>query len=442
MHNAHAPKRKEQHGRATVRFVAAAAMVVFSMFGGLDALAAGPFVPAIKIPTVKFSDMQVTQQTAEGNKIVKSIDVPWIANYVGGVYEYAIAMAVVLAGVMVVIGGFQYQTAGGDSSRVSAAKTRIVDAIIGLLLVLGSNVVLRTINTDLTNPAVLRVTQVKGSPLEPNLSVRPGVEERGGPASDYKPGPPSPGAEPAVIEGWKKAGSELNVDSCVVIGIGDHESGNKVNIWNGKPGGLPRDKAVAWGPGQVIHPNFVTSDPKKSPKPLSIALKKKFGDKWPDDTLPVEEQKQKKTEAMITDAELSTYAATFLFKSVGGQRGNELYALASYAAGGGSIAAWRKANGCTGTKVSMAEAATMGFEAAMQKACLPIAIVAVPGAGSSCPGDKGECRNAKVDKTATFVGTCEEGPDKGKKCVGMDTNGFIRYILGRYNAYKTKYQCQ
>jgi hypothetical protein len=399
----------------------------------------------IPIPTIKFSGISVKSITKQGDNgqpvSVKALDVPWIANYVGGIYEYASEIAVFLGAVMIVIGGFQYSTAGGDSAKVGAAKERISNAIVGMLLVLLAYTILQTVNTQLTQPADLLVESVKGEPFQPNLTERPGVQERGGPASDQQPGSPSAGAEGAVIDGFKKAAQELGVDPCVMIGIGDHESGNKLNIWNGKPGGLPRDKAVAWGPGQVIHPNFVSCN-SKSPKPLSIALKKKFPDKWPDDGLPCADEKQKKTDLMITDADVSTYAATYTFKGAGGSKGNELYALAAYAAGGGSIQRWRSTNNCPGAKVSMSEAASMGFDAAMKKACLPVNIVAVPGAGASCAdGGHSECANAKIDKTATFVGTCQGGSDDGKKCVGMDTNGFIKYIINRYKAIKEKYNC-
>ncbi|HSD12472.1 MAG TPA: hypothetical protein VLC10_02840, partial [Patescibacteria group bacterium] len=55
------------------------------------------------------------------------IDVPWISNYISAVYSYAVGVAGLLAGVMFVIGGFQYLTAGGDASRVSQGRDRITN---------------------------------------------------------------------------------------------------------------------------------------------------------------------------------------------------------------------------------------------------------------------------------------------------------------------------
>jgi len=77
------------------------------------------------------------------------------------VYDYAIGIAGGLAGVMLMIGGFQYLTAGGDASRVGAAKKRITDSMVGLVLVLGAFLILNTINPDLVNMSEIRVPMVQ-----------------------------------------------------------------------------------------------------------------------------------------------------------------------------------------------------------------------------------------------------------------------------------------
>jgi len=41
----------------------------------------------------------------------------------------------VIAVIMIIIGGFKYITAGGDSSKVSSAKSTITYAIVGLIIV-------------------------------------------------------------------------------------------------------------------------------------------------------------------------------------------------------------------------------------------------------------------------------------------------------------------
>lgn len=69
-----------------------------------------------------------------------------IGDYVATVYNYGVGVAGLIAGVMFVVGGFQYLTAGGDASRATKGKERITGALIGLALALSSYVILNTVN--------------------------------------------------------------------------------------------------------------------------------------------------------------------------------------------------------------------------------------------------------------------------------------------------------
>lgn len=53
----------------------------------------------------------------------------------------------VVAVVMIIIGGMKYITSGGDSNNISAAKTTIIYAIIGLVVVALAQVVVRFVLT-------------------------------------------------------------------------------------------------------------------------------------------------------------------------------------------------------------------------------------------------------------------------------------------------------
>lgn len=104
----------------------------------------------IDIPTVQFSDIKIMDDLDDsGNVMTRTIDVPWLAEYVVGVYKFGVGIAGALAAVMMMIGGFQYLTAGGDASRVGAAKKRISDALVGLMLTLGVYLILFTLSPDL-----------------------------------------------------------------------------------------------------------------------------------------------------------------------------------------------------------------------------------------------------------------------------------------------------
>ncbi|MFC1703146.1 pilin [Patescibacteria group bacterium] len=83
------------------------------------------------------------------------------SQYLETVYDFAIGIAGGIAGVMLMIGGFQYLTAGGAADRVSAAKKRISDALVGLALTLGAFLILNTISPDLVNMSELRVPMIE-----------------------------------------------------------------------------------------------------------------------------------------------------------------------------------------------------------------------------------------------------------------------------------------
>lgn len=74
-----------------------------------------------------------------------------IPSYVAALYRYGLGIGATLAMVMVVVGGFQYVVSRGNTSEIGAAKSRITNAVLGLLLLLGSFTLLQTINPELVS---------------------------------------------------------------------------------------------------------------------------------------------------------------------------------------------------------------------------------------------------------------------------------------------------
>lgn len=164
----------------------------------------------IPIPTVKFSGVDLND---DGTKVT----IPYIAEYISGLYAYLISIVGVLAAVMMIIGGFQYLAAGGDSGRVKAAKERITNAIAGTLLALGAYAMLKTISPSLT--------ELKG--LE--ISVVPAVKTDINEITEYADVPPASGGRAGnfaycrtVDECRQKCDSGANPDEW---GSGAGESG-------------------------------------------------------------------------------------------------------------------------------------------------------------------------------------------------------------------------
>ena len=132
-----------------------AATVFGLFFSASAAFALNTDHPALQvsIPGVKFTDIK----TDAGSKI----DIPWIGQYISAVYKYATGIGVVIAALMMIIGGFQYTVAGGDSAKVSAAKERVTNGTVGLTILLGAFVLLSSVDPSLTvfKPVPIQVSK-------------------------------------------------------------------------------------------------------------------------------------------------------------------------------------------------------------------------------------------------------------------------------------------
>lgn len=122
---------------------------------------------SVPIPTVKFTDILLPIYDRDTNKTnLQTIDVPFLAQYISGIYKYAVGFASVIAAVMMMIGGFQYMTAGGDQARVTAGKEKISNALIGLFLSLGTFLILTTVSPELVQLKALQIKIVKPEEFE------------------------------------------------------------------------------------------------------------------------------------------------------------------------------------------------------------------------------------------------------------------------------------
>lgn len=75
---------------------------------------------------------------------------PTFDSYIDALYALAISVAALIAVIQIVIGGAQYMMDDLITSK-SAAKERIKNALIGLLIIIAAALILTTINSNLTN---------------------------------------------------------------------------------------------------------------------------------------------------------------------------------------------------------------------------------------------------------------------------------------------------
>lgn len=111
---------------------------------------------------VTFSD--VTCVNSNGGFVCS---ISWISDYIAGIYQYALGIGGVLAAVMLMAGGVLWLVSGGDTGRISKAKTLITGSITGLVILFSSYMLLFQINPDLTvfEPIKIRNIARDGEPL-------------------------------------------------------------------------------------------------------------------------------------------------------------------------------------------------------------------------------------------------------------------------------------
>lgn len=112
------------------------------------------FQPQTTIPNLWTKGTEVTLEKS---------DTSVIAGMIKGFYNYGIGIAGILAAIMLMAGGIIWLTSAGSSEKVSQAKNLLGGSIIGLVILFGSWIMLRTINPALVD---FRIQDIVG--IEPS----------------------------------------------------------------------------------------------------------------------------------------------------------------------------------------------------------------------------------------------------------------------------------
>lgn len=71
--------------------------------------------------------------------------------YIKNFYFFSIGAGILIATVLIMVGGIMWTTSAGNPGRIDKAKSYIIDSIIGVVLLLGSYTILQVINPNLVN---------------------------------------------------------------------------------------------------------------------------------------------------------------------------------------------------------------------------------------------------------------------------------------------------
>lgn len=97
----------------------------------------------------------------KGANVAVSSSTQTIGEYIKQIYKYAIGVVGIVAVVVMMIGGVLWMTAGGNPSQVGSAQQYITGALTGLVLVMFSYVILKTVNPDLVSFRVSTIKEIE-----------------------------------------------------------------------------------------------------------------------------------------------------------------------------------------------------------------------------------------------------------------------------------------
>lgn len=107
------------------------------------------FTPQVTVPG---------SQYAAGQSVKLADSTKALGEYIIAIFKYSIGIIGIISAIVLMFGGIRWLTAGGNGSAIDEAKTYIAGSLSGLILTLGSFLLLSTINLKLTE---LTVTPVK-----------------------------------------------------------------------------------------------------------------------------------------------------------------------------------------------------------------------------------------------------------------------------------------
>ncbi len=122
-------------------------------------------VLGVPIPGASFPDELIVKD----NKV----QVPYLAIYLYALHKYLVGIGLIAAAMMLIYGGFLY-ILGSTGAKISNAKEKIKDAVLGLSVLLASVVILSMINPNTTTNPTMEVAVVskQDTPADPDQALK------------------------------------------------------------------------------------------------------------------------------------------------------------------------------------------------------------------------------------------------------------------------------
>lgn len=116
--------------------------------------------------------LEVKYPKAPGGKIITETST--LIDYLQYFFNFAIGVLGIIAFLVLIFAGLSYLTSAGDPEKMKAAKSKITSAFLGVIILLSSYLLLRTINSELI---MLKVPELKKVTQEPAPVLLPWQEK-------------------------------------------------------------------------------------------------------------------------------------------------------------------------------------------------------------------------------------------------------------------------
>jgi hypothetical protein len=116
----------------------------------------------VKIPGLDQLAQQNPADCSVDSNNETSCKIPWISIYITAIYNYGMAIIGILAAIGMMIGGVLWTISSGNASRVKEAQSWVESSLLGLLLALGSYMILDQINPSLTTFKPIKLSIIAG----------------------------------------------------------------------------------------------------------------------------------------------------------------------------------------------------------------------------------------------------------------------------------------
>jgi len=139
-------------------------IIIFSLF---LIIVFGLFLEVNQVLAAVAKPVYFTPQINVGEFKAGKVSGLTLANYINAFYKWSVRAIIILAVVMFMVAGLQWMMAGGNASTITKAKERMKSSLIGLVLVLGAQLILNFVNPALTVFESLDLAPIKGRELVP-----------------------------------------------------------------------------------------------------------------------------------------------------------------------------------------------------------------------------------------------------------------------------------